>query len=386
LRIFKAMNNVRRSVRGFAVFLSLFLCGGGMVFAAEARPFMFETAPALGRGGFFSAYNTDIFCLLSNPASLAAVQYNGLFQFALGAIGTFDEDRALLNALIGGESPGASMLDGYGRGNLAYTPPEMYINGPIAAGYAAKGFGLLFFNRIFIDSAIRGQQWSLNLNADFSGNIGWAVCLVDTYVHKADAGLAVKLGVRYSTNLLTEQIAVDTGATGPGDSWYRNDGLLIGAGVNIGLLYLLYDNFSVGLSCEDALTPGVFVNLAIDGEETPPFFLARPKINIGISGKPLQQPAITWVLMCDFRDLLSMAGVWDEPVRNPLLHLSVGTELILSGSFSLRAGVKDLLPCGGFGYAFGRFSVDGAFYGKEYGLEPGDRSVYALEFCFRMTI
>ncbi|MDR2489902.1 MAG: hypothetical protein LBD20_00700 [Spirochaetaceae bacterium] len=366
--------------------MGLFFCGAGALFSAEARPFMFETTPALGRGGFYSAYNTDIFCLLSNPASLAAVQYNGLFQFAPGAIGTFDEDIALLGALIGGESPGASMLDGYGRGNLAQTPPEMYINGPIAAGYAAKGFGLLFFNRVLIDSAIRGQQWTLNLNADFSGNIGWAVCLADTYAHKLDAGLAVKLGVRYTANLLTEPIVVDTNAAGPGGSWYRNDGLMIGAGVNVGLLYSLYNNFSVGLACEDALTPNVFVNLAENGEEAPPFLLARPKINFGISGKPIEQPAVTWVLMCDVRDLLSMAGVWNEPVRNPLLHLSAGTEVILSGSFSLRAGVKDLLPCGGLGYAFGRFSLDGAFYGKEYGLEPGDRSVYALEFCFRMTI
>ena len=347
---------------------------------------MFETTPALGRGGFYSAYNTDIFCLLSNPASLAAVQYNGLFQFAPGAIGTFDEDAALLNALIGGEAPGKSMLDGYGRGNLAYTPPEMYINGPIAAGYAAKGFGLLFFNRVFIDSAIRGEQWSLNLNADFSGNIGWAVSLADTYAHKLDAGLSVKLGIRYTANMLTENITVDTAAAGPGNSWYRNDGLMIGAGVNAGLLYSLYGNFSVGLSCEDTLTPNVFINLAAAGEEPPPFFLSRPKIHFGISVKPVEQSAVTWVLMCDMRDLLSMAGVWGEPVRNPLLHLSAGTEVILSGSVSLRAGVKDLLPCAGIGYAFGRFSVDGAFYGKEYGLEPGARSVYAVELCFRMTI
>jgi hypothetical protein len=278
------------------------------------------------------------------------------------------------------------MLDGYGRSNLANTPPEMYINGPIAAGYAAKGFGLLFFNRVLIDSAIRKQNWTLNLHADFSGNIGWAICLADTYAHKLDAGLSVKLGVRYTTNLLTEQINVDTNASGPGGSWYRNDGLLIGAGINAGLLYTLYGNFTVGLSVDDALTPYVFINLAENGEEVPPFFLARPKINFGFSVKPVQQTAVTWVLMCDIRDILSMTGVWNEPVRNPLLHLSAGTEVILSGHLSLRAGVKDLLPCGGLGYTFGRFSLDGAFFGKEYGLEPGTRSVYAVELCFRMTI
>ncbi|MDR2521283.1 MAG: hypothetical protein LBC72_01840 [Spirochaetaceae bacterium] len=357
-------------------------CTVTAVSGAEIQPFTVDSTPFLALGGYHSAHNTDIFCLFSNPAALDAVQYRSLFQLGLGAIGSIEEDLALLRAMGNGEAADADMVAGYAKSALGYTPPFLYMNGPFAIGYAAKGFGAAVFNRVFYDAALYRKRWTINMNIDLTGAAGWALNLVDNYTHKLDAGLGVRLHGRYMFNVLSQNVAALPKEPGPGDAASRADKIVLGLGTSVGVMYRFRSLLTLGIDCDDVFAPYLFLFLIDKESGEDDFALGRQKLNVGFSITPVENAFARLTIMADARDILAMAGVSGEG-REAALFFSAGIEAIFSGLLTVRAGLKDLLPAAGLGYNFGTFSIEAAFYGKEFGITAGQRAVYALDLGFR---
>ncbi|MDR0552088.1 MAG: hypothetical protein LBG72_08765 [Spirochaetaceae bacterium] len=364
-----------------ATIAALFFCQ--TIFASENKPFSIESTASQALGGYHTASDSGIFTLFSNPALLDSVEYNGIFGGGLGAVGTVAEDIALFKALTGGGPFDEDLAAGYGKKNLGWTPPELYLNGPLAAGYAAKGVGMALFDRIDFDSSIFNGKWTMNINTSLSGVMGRTFGLIDTYNHKLDAGGAVKLGLRWSMNMISQHVEVNPDAKGgTGEGPGRAGKIGLAPGINVGVLYTFRDIFSAGIQCDDIITPSLLLYLEPEEGGEPLFEIAHQKLNLGISVRPVRNGTVDWNIMLDFRDVLQAAGVFEGKARHPLLCLSAGMELTVRGVLTFRAGLRDLLPAAGIGYDFNSFTLEAAFYGREYGATPGIKSVYAFEIGF----
>ncbi|MDR0539122.1 MAG: hypothetical protein LBG74_01270 [Spirochaetaceae bacterium] len=347
--------------------------------AAEIEPFSIETTNSRALGGYHAASENDIFCLFGNPAALEIVQYRGFVRFGIGAAGNLNEDAALLNTIFSGSKIDAAIATEYGKKNLGFTPPVFYINGPFAVAYAAKGFGIGVFNRLYWDSAISNNQWTINFNNDIIGTAGWSITFFDTYNNKLHAGISGKVFNRYMSNIKSQNITVNKKAAATESPGGRADKLVFGVGINAGMLYSFRDFFSAGITCDDLITPYFFIHLVKDNGNESFIELPHQKLNIGLSLKPVQNNGIFLNIMADFRDVLSAVGVFSTQPQDILLYISAGVECVFMDRISLRAGIKEMYPSAGIGYNFGAFSINAAFYGKEYGLFAGDCTVYAFE-------
>jgi hypothetical protein len=372
----------------FFLFFALLLASAGTIVSAdsayhELAPFTNFTTRELGWGGAHSAYNDDYNVLWTNPAALYPVSSGSAAIIGAGIVGNATREASYIPSIFAGSGIDEPTLTRFAENNARYAPPDMYLHGPISFVNIQKGFGMSINNRLFFESIINytpgdtsgmdSAVYRSNLNNDLVINIGHSYLLKDTPKGQLYWGFGAKLFYRNVARLSgngdgLEVPEKDGRKYNLIDSSAKN---ILGLGASLGLFYSR-DRFSFGVNVSDALSGGIMIRAArSDGAVGSNVFLFYPRIDTGVAYKIFENSRLKCVVMVDLHDILGAFGLFGvnsfiEPAASPLYNLSAGTELVFHDFFSLRAGMADLMPSAGFGFAFGKLDVDFAFFGKNY--------------------
>jgi len=165
-----------------------------------------------------------------------------------------------------------------------------------------------------------------------------------------------------------------------------------GAGFDLGIRWTYDDLLGLGLVCRDAYSPATartyssltgYIGDAQTSLVSMVPGLLPPDLSIGTFFKPslelLSRLGTTVVFMIDYHDIFNLF----KPIpRNPILNLGTGVEVQIMEILKIQAAVKDALPVVGITVDLSFMNVSFAMYGRELGIDPGQRPVYNLLLAF----
>lgn len=370
----------------------LILCATA-AFAADKKMEKLEipTARSNGMGGHHIASTDNVFSLLVNPAATMRTRQRSFFDLSFDTFSpqaTFGLLGSLDSVTSGDMGKLAKTLNDIGS-DKGTIPLGVDIKIPLTFAWVADGFGFGVFNREFINANIIGTNVQFNIYGDLMVPVGFAFKVLDMEHHSVDAGVTVKPffriiaeGQEKLTNLAGQngmQNFVDNSLNTP---------LLFGVGLDLGFMYRWDTGLSAGLTFDDIVTRGGVVGNLV-GKDTNTYYVpftvnlgAAYELDIGKfwTSAPsfLARTGITFML--DWHDVLNVFYQNDYlNQRNALLDLSAGIQLSIFDIFMLRAGMNEMLPAVGLGFNLGPVQLDVAYYGREFGLEPGQLSSAALD-------
>jgi len=344
-------------------------------------PLAMPNAASSGFGGTHVAYTDDVFSLLVNPAAMMRVQQRSFFTLA-GSLfnpqSTFDISDAVIEMAADGDTSNL--------GNIADTLSRhegmIALGGELSGGivpfhfaWVANGFGFALWNRTFAKAEIIGDTVRATAFHDIMLPIGFAFRVLNTDRHSIDAGFTLKPFVRIMTGQsmsitdLMDNIDFDDTAVP----------VILGGGLDFGLLYRWAGGFQAGITFSDILSRGTVVANLTDAEDTNSYYIPFT-VNAGISQsfRPLRFLGLT--LAADWRDI-GNAFNQDDYLnnRNFLLDFGLGAQLSLFNTFFFRVGMSEMLPAAGLGIHLGALRIDLAYYGREFGYEPGQLSTATVD-------
>jgi hypothetical protein len=259
------------------------------------------------------------------------------------------------------------------------------VGGPIALGMTGKNFGLGMFNVTRL-----GLSWDRNEIYKLSPTLTEEIILAGSFGFrlydgdnkKFDIGLTGKVFARAGYNnapLYLQEIKYILQ-----DLAERTFETQIGGGIDIGFRWTLYDSLSFAAVFYDPYSPVWVVRYSkakkvLDREMTGSAVASvAPRATAGISwrinSRFLSRFFSRITLSCDYTGLLDNPF---NPSRDPLLNIGAGLEICIHEVFSIRAGLRDMMPSAGIGLDFTFMSIDVAAYGNELGTSPGQLSVWA---------
>lgn len=375
-------------MKKICVFLMI-LCAAAVFADDTAMPRLtIPTARASGMGGHHVAYTDNVFSLLVNPAAVMRVEQRSFFalsptllspQTTIGAIGSImDSDWQSLQDKI----KAAASKDG--NIQLGLDVREL----PLSIAWVSDGFGFGIWNRTFVNANVKGGTYlALDAYEDIMVPIGFAFKIIDTGSHALDAGVAVKPFARVK---LTGGIDIlDLANDDKRDEMIDNLNvpLIVGAGVDAGLMYRWDIGLSAGAAFNDIVTRGV-VAAVLNGADSNTYYVPFA-MDLGVAydfklgrfwtSAPSFLAATGITFMADWHDVFNLFQQDDYTKRNALLDLSLGVQVSIFDLMFLRAGMNELLPAVGVGFDLGPVELDLAYYGKELGREPGQASTAALD-------
>ena len=345
------------------------------VFAERVAMPQFDipTAAANGFGGSYTAYTDNVFSLLVNPAAMMRVQQRSFFTLATSVFSPqslFGITSSLMNI-------DASHFSG-SFGDIADTLSEK--EGRIAIGFelrefpfsiawVANGFGFGLWSRSFVKAEIIGDYVRVNAYSDVILPVGFAFKILEMERHSVDAGFTLKPFVRViaSENVVITDL-LDDATIDPAVP------LLVGGGFDIGFLYRWAAGLQVGFTFKDIFTRGaVAANLTENKDASKYYVPFTMNAGVSYSARPFYFLGLT--VAADWRDLGNIFNQNDYlNNRNCLLDFGMGLEVSFFDSIYLRAGMKELLPAAGLGFSLGPVKIDLAYYGRQFGYEPGQLS------------
>ncbi|HSV56662.1 MAG TPA: hypothetical protein VLH39_06075 [Magnetospirillaceae bacterium] len=354
--------------------------------AAQTPPPGAPVSPRLSAlGGPHAADLAGFDSLLVNPAGLASAPGEWLYsRIALSAAGPLADAADLL---LGGEDILAnltSLLDAQGR-----LRTSMDLGPPIAFGYVGKGLGVGVFSRAYAD--VNAPSIS-TARLTFGGEL----LLAGGYARRLDLGdgRSLDLGVAVK-GFLRNEFAWTGALTDVPSAFDDVFGavpfhIVTGVGLDFGAIWSSGD-LALALTARDAPTPYIATAYtSYDGFRANPTAarIATTKdfmpidLSAGVRWSPrwlfLARSGSKLTLLADYRNIWGLFRLLD---RNPILELSLGAEVVVLEILSLRAGIRDALPAAGFGLDLQAFHLSLAMYGRELGLEPGQRPVFNLDFA-----
>jgi hypothetical protein len=356
----------------------MILCGAA-AFAQEAMPrFEMPTARSNGMGGTHVAYTDNVFALLVNPAAIMRVEQRSFFAISptlLSPESTFGLIDPVQSMTDGDTSALGDAMDtlskNEGKIPLGFDIREF----PLSIAWVADGFGFGLWDRIFVNPNIVGTNVIVNIYADVILPIGFAFKILDNESHSIDAGITVKPFVRV---LAHESVKITKLMDDDFD--FADDiavPLIAGAGFDLGLLYRWDIGLSAGLTFDDVFTRGAVVSDIVGTDDNT--YYVPFTMNFGLAYDVRFLRIITLTVMFDYRDIVNLFEQDDYLERNALLGIGAGIQIGLFDIFKLRAGMSEMLPAVGIGFDLGPFEIDAAYYGKEFGNEPGQLSAAALD-------
>lgn len=369
-----------------AILLSYALVFLALPLSAQTAPPGVPVSPRTAAiGGLHAADPAGFDSLFSNPAGLAFSEGEWMYsRIALSAAGPiFDiANMAVNNTDI--LSNLTSLVDPAGR---LYT--SMDLAAPIALGYVGRGLGIGIFNRTYvIINAPSITTTFLTFGEEVLLTGGYAKRLTLGEGHLLDLGIALKGFLRnefaWSGALTDVSTAFDDIFGGIPFN------IVTGLGVDLGATWNFGD-YALALTARDAFTPYIASSYtSYNGFKADPAAnkietatdLMPVDLSLGFRWSPrwlfLARSGSELILLADYRNIWGLFRILD---RNPILELSLGAEVVMLEILSIRAGMRDALPSAGFGLDLQFFDLSLAMYGKELGLEPGQRPVFNLDFA-----
>ena len=350
----------------------------------------YVTAESAGNGGPYASKAGTMELLVQNPALFAVpqvlMQYadvsmlvngSGLSLFSAVLAGTFDFSN--LGLLL------ANLFDDQGRAYVFFD-----VTGPINFAYSGKGIGFGLYNQTVLNINV-GSVYYANFSARedvyVTGGVAYRGEIGSGWWYAG--GLKVKGLLRaelyYTNSLLNFMTVLNTpdflNTTLP---FLLTSGIGFDVGAQIGL----FDVLTFGLKCDDAFSTlfsteysslsGFFTDPAatkITTITTIPLpniiasFTVYPFINF------MEQQGLKWGISLSYTNILDL---FLPLPRNPILFLSGGTELTVLERLKLTLGVREALLSAGMMLDLDMVYVSAAVFGRELGIEPGERPVYMI--------
>jgi hypothetical protein len=356
----------------------MILCGA-LVFAQEPMPrFEITTARSNGLGGHHVAYTDNVFALLVNPAAIMRVEQRSFFAISptlFSPQSTFSLISTVTDMAGGDTSALGEAMDvlskNKGKIPLGFDLREF----PLSIAWVADGFGFGLWDRIFVNPSIVGTNVMVDVYADVILPVGFAFKILDTEAHSVDAGVTVKGFARaWAHDYTTIPKLMDEASDFADDISVP---VIAGGGVDLGLLYRWNVGLSAGLTFDDVFTRGVVVKEIIGSDDNT--YYVPFTMNFGVAYDLSLGKYLNFALAFDYRDIVNLFEQDDYSKRNALLGMGAGFQVGFFKILKLRVGINEMLPAAGVGFDLGAFKIDAAYYGKEFGLEPGQRSAAALD-------
>jgi hypothetical protein len=137
-----------------------------------------------------------------------------------------------------------------------------------------------------------------------------------------------------------------------------------------------------GFTFNDIYSGGKNVYNFTGGEKDNDIYYIPFTMNMGLAYDIKVLKFMDFAIMADWRDIRNAFNQNDYLRRNALLDLGFGFQFSLFEIIRLRIGMNEMLPAAGLGFDLGPCKIDFAYYGKEFGNEPGQLSTAMLEFSF----
>lgn len=373
----------------FVLATLLALCAASA--AADVDPFYgYADAGVNSLGGYHAARADDFSVLFSNPAGLAAVKPT--FSAARLDLAVSGPVFDLANIFLSGSNIQTEVLNFLAANGFSlYTGVDL--SGPISLGYVGNGLGFGIFQRTKLVIDAEGlTSIKVGVAEDLLINGGYAFSIPTGPKSALDIGVVAKGYVRGEmlesggilefSNLLGNFTAILN----------QPFTLTTGIGLDAGLRWGWNDIFAVGLACRDAYSPCLVStyssvtafaqNPAAALQSSTPDLIPRDlyggisvKPPLGVLGRVLDSASV----YLDYDRILDLL----QPIaRNAILNVEVGVELRALQILSVRMGVRDALPQAGVDLDLDFAKIGVNAWGTELGLEPGERSIYNLEFSF----
>ncbi len=382
---------MQRRFAPVAALCSLLAMVATPVFALNLDAFDFSSPREKAMGGTHVALADDFSVLLTNPAGLADVPSKfSAADLGVRAIGpVFD----IANLIMGGNTSPTAIMNFLAANNYKLYA-GLDISGPVAFGYTGGGLGFGLFNKTGLTANVASVS-SIGVKAVED------LLLAGGYAMHFDLGKGQTLAAGVSTKgFVRGDISPTIGAieamdliSNPMALLAKPFNLTTGIGIDAGLRWSWKDQVAAGLACRDAFSPALVTKYSSMagflgdpansklGSST--YETLRRSLDFGFSWSPslgrLGQILDSLVIALDYRDILDLAN----PVpRNPILNVGVGMELKVLDIVSIRAGMDNTLLSVGMGLDLGVFTLNVAAFGKELGLDPGNRPYYNLLIDF----
>jgi len=351
------------------------------VFAKDTamEPFDMPTAASNGFGGHHVAYTDNVFSLLVNPASMINVQQASFFTLAPSLFSpqsVFEMRKGVIDLIKGDSSAigktAETLSNKNGKIALGMDIREL----PLSFAWVANGFGLGFWYRTYVNANIIGLTVEANVFADAMLPIGFAFRIFNFERHSLDAGITIKPFARV---MASEMDNITSLVDNTGDFIDNiNLPLIVGGTFDAGLIYRWTGGLRVGFTFNDIYSRGTVVhnfNSKVKDEST---YYIPFTMNLGIAYE-LKLGFLGLALAADWHDIRNVFLQDNYLRRNYLLDLSAGFQLSLFNMIKFRVGMNEMLPSCGLGFDFGPCEIDLAYYGKEFGNEPGQLSAAVME-------
>jgi len=339
-------------------------------------PVVMPNTASNGFGGTHVSYTDNIYSLLVNPAAMMRVEQWNPFTLApsLFSPQTFFDFASSLGDLVKGNTGAfGEMLDGIGKRKgkvgLGFDLREF----PLSVAWVADGFGLGFWNRVFVNVNLIDANIDANVYGDMMFPFGFAFKILNLENHSIDAGITIKPFLRFwikESKTLMSLVSADSIL---GDI---NIPAMAGGAFNLGLLYRWNRGLQFGLTFNDILSGTMVLNDTPGNEKTS--YYVPFALNMGLSYS-FSLAFVGFTLAADWRDVVNAFHRNDYTRRNSQLDFGVGLEASLFDIFFVCIGMNEMLPACGLGFDLAPFKIDLAYYGKEFGLEPGQLSTAIFE-------
>jgi hypothetical protein len=258
---------------------------------------------------------------------------------------------------------------------------------PLSIAWVANGFGFGLWNRTFASINIRQLNAEAHVFEDIMLPIGLAFRILDMDGHTIDGGLSYKPFVRVRTSAEVGIFNLISGGEGLLDD--ITVPVIAGGSANLGFMYRWDAGLQAGLTFDDMFSFGkVVANLA--EKEDPNSYYVPFSMNLGVAydfkiNRLLESfpDFIGITLAFDWRNFTNVFNQSDYlEHRNYLLDFGLGLQVLLFDMIKISVGLNEMLPAFGLGLDLGPIKIDMAYYGKEFGFEPGQLSTAMLEFSF----
>ena len=361
----------------FIIFLAVLMAFPVFAERVAMPPLAMPTAASNGFGGTHVAYTDNVFALLVNPAAMMRTRQRSFFTLAPSVFNpqaTFDISKSVMDMV--------SSSDTTNFGNMADTLSKQ--EGKIALGvelrefplsiaWVANGFGFGLWNRTFVKADIIGDYVKADVYSDVMLPVGFAFKILDLNRHTIDGGLTLKPFVRVKA----AQQAYITDLMDDADFDF-NIPVIAGGGLDMGLLYRWGKVLQVGFTFTDIFSQGTVMADLGDIKDTNSYYIPFA-MNAGVSFN-FKFGIIGLVLAADWRDI---GNAFDQNDylnnRNYLLDFGIGAQISLFDVVYFRVGMNEMLPAAGLGLNLGALKIDLAYYGREFGYEPGQLSTAVVD-------
>lgn len=362
------------------------------LFGQSIAPVRLPVGSWAATGGMHAAQPGSFLSIFENPAGFVREPRQlALASLAVNLSGpVLDIINAVPMLLGGGDFLGLlpGLLDAQGR---LYVAAD--VAGPLYTGYAGNGLGFGFFNRSLFELNVASPfaaRLAIREELVFAG--GYARSFALNTSQRIDIGIMPKGFIRGEIQASGELTDLMDLLSAPDQLLGATDFVMTtGAGVDLGLSWVYEDQLALALVCRDALSPALvtsyssfldFFANASGAQLGSTAGLIRPDLSFGAfyhwQNQLFSRLGLSVELFFDYRDILNLF----QPVpRHFLLNLGLGAGVSVLDILELRFGLSDALPAFGFGIDLGVLGIEMAMYGRELGLDPGQRPVYNLLFA-----